>query len=149
MLHIRIELPSASNFFKASEILNGVLSYERAASHLSPQVSTPMTATERVKTEVWASNALFFAGTHVLALLVLWLYPPSMLQTSTVVMLPLLWNAAMFGQVSYRACKCSLTRTGTVSPLATIVSGRTGRSGRASSFVQPLHSADRWAFKAR
>ncbi|KZV98620.1 hypothetical protein EXIGLDRAFT_669322 [Exidia glandulosa HHB12029] len=50
-----------------------------------------------VKIEFWLSNALFFVGMHVLAVVVLWIHPPSSLRRETIIMLPFLWHAAMFG----------------------------------------------------
>ncbi|EJD36280.1 hypothetical protein AURDEDRAFT_140101 [Auricularia subglabra TFB-10046 SS5] len=47
--------------------------------------------------QFWASNAIFFAATHLLAVIGLWIHPPARLPRATLWLMPILWHFAMFG----------------------------------------------------
>lgn len=47
--------------------------------------------------EFWTANAIFFVAMHVAGAASLWYYPPATLPRPTLLMLPLLWQAAVFG----------------------------------------------------
>ena len=49
--------------------------------------------------EFWTANAVFFVAMHAIGLASFWVYPPSRLPWQTLFMLPLLWQAAVFGYV--------------------------------------------------
>lgn len=51
------------------------------------------------KGEFWTANAIFFVAMHAIAVAAFWIKPASSLPRATLLMLPLLWQAAVFGCV--------------------------------------------------
>ncbi|KZW00434.1 hypothetical protein EXIGLDRAFT_604374 [Exidia glandulosa HHB12029] len=57
----------------------------------------PATSVVVEKGEFWTANAIFFIAMHIIGLAAFWIKPPSTLPRATLLMLPLLWQAAVFG----------------------------------------------------